>query len=83
MVKDFSQFLSEIVVSDSELQARIAELEQQKEQETIILERFNEFRIKAEKAYSQAIRIESLNRINYLNNEISKTKELIKLQQEA
>jgi tape measure domain-containing protein len=64
-------------------EAEILELEKQKETESAILEAFNQMRADLEVEYTKLVERESIARVLALEREIAKTRELIKLQQQA
>ncbi len=66
-----------------DLEEEVKALEAQKELETVILEEFNLRRGELEKQYTALVWTESQTRMQILQKEIEKTKELIKLQQKA
>lgn len=79
IVEEIQRLQAEQVKKEEEVKA----LEKQKELEQIILDEFNKHREELEKQYTTVIEEESKTRLWILNNEIARTKELIKLQQQA
>lgn len=85
-LSDTQKIVEEIQRIESEKQAKQTEvntLEQQKQLEIVVLEQFNIARQELEKQYTAVVKSESESRLQQLVAEIEKTKELIKIQQQA
>lgn len=85
-LSDTQKIVEEIQRIEAEKKSKeleIEELEAQKEKEQVILEQFNDMKIDLERKYTLVTKEESRLRMDQLQREIDRTRELIKLQQQA